>query len=125
MALKDYLLTGSYSRIERVDVMKDTETVDFYLTTYTDANCQEIISKNIRYTALNNALAEKCSCDDGFIIDEDNNRITCPVCGGSCYIAKNDYDTYFKDTLKTDLNVLKICYQVLSLRPEFANTTEV
>lgn len=95
MAIKDFILKDSYSRIERVDLSKQIKTVDFYLTVYADNSCQSILAQNIRFTAKNDFL----------------NSIS-------------DYDTFFEKELKTEKNILQVCYEQLSKRPEFINTSE-
>lgn len=96
MAIKDFMLKNSYSRIERVSVMKDVETVDYYLTVYKDDSKKEILAKDIRFTTRNDIESEKM-----------------------------EYDSIFKEALKENINVLKICYSALMCRPEFINTMEV
>ncbi len=96
MAIKGYITADSYTRIERVDVMKDTKTVDYYLTVYKDSDKSEILARDIRFTVKNDSM----------------NKIS-------------DYDTIFEPALKTDVNILAICYQQIMQRPEFANTSEV
>lgn len=96
MAIKDFIKKDSYSRIERVDVMKDTKTVDFYLTVYKNSDKSEVVTQGVRFSACNDPVNDK-----------------------------HDYDDIFEDALKQDINILGICYLNLMSRPEFANTSEV
>lgn len=121
MAIKDFIIKDSYSRIERVDVMKEISTVDFYLTTYKDSSMNEVIVKNMRYSFLNNNMAKECECVDAQRIE----GVPCLKCNDTRYIAQLDYDNFFKDALKSDVNIIGICYNILKAKPEFANTTEV
>jgi hypothetical protein len=120
MGIKNFIVKDSYSRIERVDVTKATKTVDYYLTVYRTSERTEVIAEGIRFTVINNAMDKKCSCTN-----EGTSSITCGICYGTGYIAKNDYDLIFEEALKNDINVLSICYQNLMQRPEFIGTEMV
>jgi hypothetical protein len=132
MGIKNFIVKDSYSRIERVDVMKDTKTVDYYLSIYKNSNKSEVIARGVRFSVINDPLNKKCSCDGGFIGESTKNekeadsiiKAKCEVCKGIGYLSKNDYDEIFEDALKQDVNILSICYQNLMSRPEFANTEE-
>lgn len=132
MGIKHFIVKDSYSRIERVDVMKNTKTVDFYLTVYGSSDKSEIIADGIRFSLFNNPMNRKCSCEGGFIdetsTDADETaplvQTQCGICNSTGYISKNDYTDNFEDALKQDINILSICYKNLMTRPEFANTEE-
>jgi len=124
MAIKNFILKDSYSRIERVDVMKDTETLCFYLTVYKDNTCIDIIVKDMRFACINNAMDRHCLCENVKVL-EDGSASICEVCNGTKYIAKNEYNYTFKEALRQDLNIFGVCYNYLMTKPEFINTEEI
>jgi len=129
MAIKDFLIKDSYSRIERIDVMKETSTVDFYLTVYKNDSMKDVVLKDMRFSYINNDMAEPCSCSGGVVETLNSSgdiiQTPCEICIGTGYIPQRNYDDFFKDALKSDINILSICYNILKSKPEFANTTEV
>lgn len=134
MAIKNFIMNNTYSRIERVYVNKAEKRTEFYLTVYKDNTCEEKLIQELTYSIENVVQHHKCTCENGFILtptevtDEQgvteivNQNVTCEICDGTGYIAQNDFTDIIEPALKIDQNIIAVCYNELMKKPEFDNT---
>jgi hypothetical protein len=108
MAIKNFMLQGSYSRIERIEIGKSNKRITFWLSVYKDDTLKEIVINNMQFSVKNEV--EK---------NQKLNPITQQIEPGD---YKMDFDDNFENALKTDENILKACYIYLTKRPEFAGS---
>lgn len=58
MAIKDFMLKDSYSRIERIEINKELKIIVFYLSIYKDEICKETIINNLQFIVSNETTAK-------------------------------------------------------------------
>jgi|GEM_PF-3521845 hypothetical protein len=135
MAIKNFITNNTYSRIERVYVNKKDKRVDFNVFVYKDNTCEDILIQELLYSLTDNPQHSKCkACENGFVMkntqvtdehgatDTVKQNFPCEICGAAGYIAKNEFSEIIAPALKTDQNILALCYVELMKRPEFAGT---
>lgn len=113
MAIKDFVLNDSYTKIEHVFIDKKTKRVEYRFTTYKDSvSKEEIISNSIIVDNTDAIIADSITAEF---------RETIPA-----VIAKDgQYDIYFGGKLKTETNIIGACYTHLKTRSEFINTKDI
>lgn len=135
MAIKNFITNNTYSRIEKVYTNKKEKRTEFSLVVYKDNTCEDILMQELSYSLTDNPQHSICkACDNGYILKDtqvtDEHGVTdtvkqnfpCEICGAAGYIAKNEFTDIIAPALKTDQNIIALCYVELMKRPEFAGT---
>ncbi len=137
MAIKDFIISGTYSRIEKLNINKKERKVDCELSIYKDSTLKEVLIPSLSFVFKDDKMSEKCpDCLNGFILtdvvktdaqgvpDTVKENMPCEKCKATGYIEATDFTSQFESTLREDGNLLAICYNMIMQRPEFENTGE-